>query len=126
MKSASLSILRVGIGITFLWIGILIFRNPTGWGSLLLPWAIGLLPGSLETVMIQTAIIDVAIGLLLLMNLWPWIAAFLASFHLLIVLITVGITEITARDIGLLAGSIALLLESTLPSFLPTWLPGKR
>jgi len=44
MKKTSFHFLRVGLAITFLWIGILIFKNPEAWGGYLEPWAVGLLP----------------------------------------------------------------------------------
>ena len=119
MKKTGLHILRVGLGITFVWIGILIFKFPDAWGGYLQPWALNLLPIPLATAMMETAALDIIIGLLLLMNVGTWIAAGLASLHLIVVLIASGITDITVRDIGLLAGSVALLIES-LPASLTT------
>jgi nitroreductase/dihydropteridine reductase len=69
MKISSYHIIRVGLAITFLWIGVLIFKSPEGWGTLIQPWAAGLLPVSLKTAMIATAILDLAIGLLLLIDI---------------------------------------------------------
>ncbi len=114
MNKAGFHIVRVGVAITFLWIGVLIFRNPESWGSYLQPWAAGLLPMSLVDAMIGTAYLDIAIGGLLLLDYLTWVAAALASIHLIIVLVTSGITDITVRDIGLLAATLALLVE-TLP-----------
>jgi len=116
MKSGALHIVRVGIAITFLWIGILILRQPEAWGSFLQPWAQNLLMTPLKETMIATAILDIIIGILLLIDFLTWIAALLASIHLAIVLITTGITVTTVRDIGLFAGSFALFIEN---------LPGK-
>lgn len=114
MNKAGFHILRVGVAITFLWIGVLIFRDPEAWGSYLQPWATGLLFTPLKEAMIGTAILDIVIGGLLLVDYFAWIAAALASFHLIIVLVTTGITDITVRDIGLLAATLALFVE-TLP-----------
>ncbi|MBI2635725.1 DoxX family membrane protein [Candidatus Peregrinibacteria bacterium] len=111
MKASSSTILRVGVGITFLWIGILIYRAPDDWAALIQPWAAHLIPGSMRAAMLQTAVLDIVIGLLLVIGMWTWLGALLASLHWIVVLITVGITEITSRDIGLLAASIALMLE---------------
>jgi uncharacterized membrane protein YkgB len=33
MKKTSYHILRVGVAITFLWIGVLIFKQPEAWGG---------------------------------------------------------------------------------------------
>lgn len=101
-------ILRIGLGVTFLWIGVLIFRGPEFWGGFLQPWAIDFLPVPLREAMIGSAIMDIVIGIALLVNVGVWIAALIGSIHLVIILITCGVTEITVRDIGLLGGTIAL------------------
>lgn len=97
---------------TFLWIGILIFKDPTGWGGFLQPWAAGLLPVPLHEAMIGTAILDFFIGLLLIIDHWVWIAALVGAIHLVIVLTVSGIDDVTVRDIGLLAGMLALIPPS--------------
>lgn len=109
MRNSSFHILRVGLAITFLWIGVLIFKEPEAWGFYLQPWALKLLPLSLKEAMISTAILDIAIGVLLLIDIWTWFAAFLAAVHLIVVLTVSGIDSITVRDIGLLGGAVALL-----------------
>lgn len=115
MKSAAFHFLRVGLAITFLWIGILIFKNPEAWSGYLQPWAAGLLPIPMAQVMIGTAILDIIIGVFLLIDFLPWLAAFVGAVHLVIVLTVSGITDITVRDIGLLAAMLALMIDS-LPS----------
>lgn len=115
MKQTSSNILRVGLAITFLWIGILILKNPEAWGGYLQPWAANLLVVPLKTVMIGTAILDITIGFFLLIGVFTWLAALVASGHLLIVLIVSGINVITVRDIGLLAATIALFVNSFSP-----------
>jgi len=112
MKKTSFHILRVGLAITFLWIAVLIFKEPEAWGAMLQPWAAGLLPIPIETAMIGTAVLDLLIGFLLLLDVWVLLAAILGTIHLLIVITTVGINLITVRDVGLLAGTLALLIDS--------------
>ncbi len=108
MNSAPFHILRVGLAITFLWIGVLILQNPEAWGGYLNPWAARLLPFSLETTMIGTAIFDIVVGFLLLTNYFTFWASAVASLHLIIVMTVSGINPITIRDLGLLAGALAL------------------
>lgn len=111
MKTSGYHILRVGIGITFFWIGIFILKNPENWGNMITPWFQGLLPVSLKTVMIPTAILDILIGFFLLVDVFTWFFALLGALHLVVVLVTTGITFITVRDLGLLAGLIAIAME---------------
>jgi uncharacterized membrane protein len=112
MKKTSFHFLRVGLAITFLWIGVLIFKNPEAWGGYLQPWAAGLLPIPLTQAMIGTAILDIIIGLFLLFDFVPWLAAFVGTVHLIVVLTVSGITDITVRDIGLLVAALALMIDS--------------
>lgn len=112
LTSSTYHIVRVGMGITFLWIGILILRDPAGWGGFLQPWALKLLIMPVEQVMMATAVLDMLVGLLLLIDTWTFMASFIASIHLVVILITTGINEVTVRDIGLLGGTIALAIAS--------------
>lgn len=108
MKSSPIHIIRVGMGITFLWVGVLIFSQPEVWGSLIQPWAAGLLPLSLKTSMIGTAVMDVVIGFLLLTELWVPFAATIGFLHFITIITVVGIDSITVRDIGLTFATLAL------------------
>ena len=112
MRKSSFHFLRVGLAITFLWIGILIFKNPEAWGGYLQPWAAGLLPIPLQQAMIGTAILDIIIGAFLLFDFLPWLAALVGAIHIIIVLAVSGITDITVRDIGLLVAALALTIDS--------------
>ncbi len=110
--SAAFNILRVGIAITFLWISVLIFKEPESWGRLIQPWTLNFVSIPLKTAMIETAILDLIIGFFLLIEKYTYIFSILAALHLLVVLIVVGINAATVRDLGLLAGSIALIFDS--------------
>ena len=112
MKSTAFHILRVGTGITFIWIGVLIFREPESWGALLQPWAAGLVPVPLREAMIGTAILDILVGLALLVDISVFWAAAVGVFHIGTVLVTVGIETVTVRDIAIGAGLLALMAET--------------
>lgn len=112
MKKSSFHILRVGTAITFFWIGILILKEPNAWGGFIQPWAMKLLPGSVEQMMIGTAYLDLVIGFFLLIDTYVWLAALLGAGHLFIVLAVSGINEVTVRDIAILAATVALFADS--------------
>ena len=112
VNKISFHILRIGLAVTFLWIGVLILRNPEAWGGYMRPWAAGLLPVPVTQVMIGTAILDIVIGVFLLINFLPRLTAIVGAIHLAVILIVSGITDITVRDIGLLAGMLALVIDS--------------
>ena len=117
MKKASFHILRIGLAVTFLWIGVLIFKQPEAWGGYLQPWAAKLLPIPIAQAMVATAILDIGIGVLLLVNRLVWMAALAGAIHLIIVLATSGVTDITVRDVGLLAAALALAVNFLPKSF---------
>lgn len=114
MPKNSILVLRVGLGLTFLVIGVLIWREPELWGAFIQPWAQDLLIGSVENTMRTTAVLDMVIGLALIIGFYTWLAAAIAVLHLLLVIITVGFNDTTVRDFGLLTASLALFL-ATLP-----------
>ena len=118
MNKTSFHILRVGLAITFLWIGVLIFKQPEAWGGYLQPWAAGLLPVPIAQAMIGTAFLDIAIGALLLFDSFVWLAALVGAIHLIIVLTVSGITDITVRDIGILSAAVALMADSLPKTFI--------
>ncbi len=64
MSKASFHILRVGLAVTFLWIGVLIFKQPEAWMGYLQPWVVKLLPISIEQVMLGTAVLDIGMSAL--------------------------------------------------------------
>lgn len=114
MYKSSFHILRVSLAITFLWIGILIIKDPLSWATYLQPWVTDWLPTNLRALMLSTAVLDLLIGLLFLTDYAVWLAAGLGALHLITVLIVSGLTEITIRDIGLLGGTLSLLITTLL------------
>ena len=119
MKSYSFHILRVGTAIRFLWIAILIIKDPDAWVGLVQPWAANLIPFSLEKALINTAILDFAVGFFLLVDKFVFAASIFGFIHITTVFIVVGIDVITVRDIAILAGTLALAFESYPSGFRP-------
>ncbi|MBI2454150.1 MAG: DoxX family membrane protein [Parcubacteria group bacterium] len=107
----SILILRWGLAITFLWIGFMIWQNPEAWGGYIKPWAADLIPVPIEQVMKATAVLDIVIGLMFLVGPLVWIGGILGALHLAVVLVTSGITDITVRDIGLLAATLSIAVN---------------
>ena len=112
MSKTSFHILRVGLAITFLWIGILIIKQPEAWAGYIAPWVAKLLPVPVEQAMVGTAILDIAIGALLLFDTLVWLVALVGALHLITVLAVSGITDITVRDIAIFAGAVAVMVET--------------
>ncbi len=115
MRNASLLVLRLGLAVTFVWIGFFIGQDPESWGTgFIKPWAQELLPVPLGEVMKATAVLDIVVGLVLLTRKYGWIAGAVGALHLLGVLIVAGVDAITIRDVGLLGATLAFTL-ATMP-----------
>jgi len=112
MDQLPLFLLRFGLGITFIITGIYIFKSKDHWTGPLPLWLKKLLPLSPERVMLMVAIFDVTVGIWLLTGIYLWLAALLATLHLIQVLIVSGINQTVYRDIGLLFAAAALTLTT--------------
>lgn len=99
-------LLRLGLGITFLWIGIDVVRHPDAW--------IGYIPPDVPLGLTRAGVLqfsgalDVALGVVLLINRLPRLASLLAAGHLAGILIGYGIDAVTIRDVGLFGTALAL------------------
>lgn len=99
--------LSIGLGVVFLWIGIDILRHPDSW--------IGYIPTNLPIHIPTTSLLqanggfDIALGLLLILRMWPKLVAFLAAGHLIVIIATQGVDAVLIRDVGLLGACLALL-----------------
>jgi uncharacterized membrane protein YphA (DoxX/SURF4 family) len=112
MRKIPLHILRIGLAITFLWIGVLIIMEPAAWAGYISQWATRLLPFPLEPMMLTTGVLDITIGTLLALGVVIPLAAAIGALHIAVVLVVSGITDITVRDIAILAAALALTIES--------------
>ncbi len=108
IESFAPTLLRVGIGITFLLIGIDQFLHPQRWYGYLAPWAETLLAVTPEKFFFYNAVFDAALGVLLIVGIFTRLFALVAALHLVGVLANIGYSEIAARDIGLLFAALAL------------------
>ncbi len=115
MKKTSYNVLRIGTGITFIWIAYLIWQAPDAWASFIQPWAAAFLPENLAGMMQKNAIFDALLGLWMIVGgRHAWIGYGLGALHVLGVLITTtaGFDNIVVRDIAILAGTLALFFET--------------
>lgn len=101
-------LLRLGLGLTFLWIGIDMFRNPDAWIGYLpeiLPLGIGRGAG-----LPLIGLIDAGIGILFLTNSFPRAVALIAATHVALIVASNGLDPTIIRDVGLFGATAALVL----------------
>lgn len=109
-KEYSPLVLRIGIGIVFLWFGLTNLFNPE---SLIgyLPKFAQSLPIEPLSILLLTGIFEVVFGLLLLIGLFTRLSSFLLFLHLLIIIIGLGYNDIAVRDFGLALATFAIFLH---------------
>lgn len=104
--------LRWGLGLTFLGIGIDILWHPDIWIGYV-PESLPLIDLSREVTLQMGGVFDIAIGVLLLMNVWLKTAGLLAALHLTGIIILNGIDAVLIRNVGLLGTAMAILFWPT-------------
>jgi uncharacterized membrane protein YphA (DoxX/SURF4 family) len=98
--------LRVGLGLTFLYIGLDIWRHPDMW--------IGYVPSETmfgltrESMLRFGGLFDLVIGVLLVTKVMPKLAGALAVLHLVGIFTLNGIDAVLVRNVGLLGAALAV------------------
>lgn len=115
IRKVSFTVLRIGIGLTFVWIGVLIAANPDEWTKLIEPWVLAIVPFSAWHLMLGTAVLDMLIGLFLLTGYLVPLVALIAALHLGMIILATGLdirNVVAARGVGLLAAVLAILFDA--------------
>ncbi|TSC67326.1 MAG: hypothetical protein G01um101472_447 [Parcubacteria group bacterium Gr01-1014_72] len=111
-------LLRLGLGVMYLYSGIDIVRHPDAWS-----WAIRQLPDVIEAIpkaigveifLKGQGIVEIIFAAVFLLWFMPRalvrIVAFLSALEMLAITLLVGVDAVTFRDIGLIGASLALSL----------------
>ncbi len=112
-KSFSTLILRLGVGFVFLFFGIDKFIHPETWIGWVSPRLFYYFPFSQEVFIYLDGGVEAVVGIMLVLGFYTRIFALIASLLLIGILVTVGITDITARDVAILAGAISLMITGS-------------
>jgi len=113
MNKYASTVLRMGLGLAFLWIALLIWRDPVLWAGFLPIWLQDILPVSSGAFMQGVAVFDAVVGFFLVLNRFTRIVSALAALHLLGLVLTLGFNDIAARDFGLMAASVAVFFDAS-------------
>ena len=104
-------VLRLGGGSVFLWFGIDKWIHPQAWFGYVPDWLWPLTPVGPEETLIILGILEFGIGAALIMGKYVREAAILAVVQLLMIVLVVGVNEISVRDVGLIGIYLALIIE---------------
>ena len=106
-KEYSPLVLRIGIGMVFLWFGLTNLFNSDVLAGYLPQFAY-----SFSTyVFILTGIFEVIFGIFLLAGFHTRETAFLLFLHLIIIIIGLGYNDVAVRDFGLALATLAIFLH---------------
>ncbi len=106
--------LKIGLATVFLWFGLDKFFHPQYWLNAWVPQGLLSFLARLGTSGIQfvyvNGIFEVLVGVSLLIGVLTRFFSLLAIVFLAVVIFTVGLSEVTVRDIGLIGGFASLLI----------------
>lgn len=103
-------ILRVGLGLVFLYAGTASLQDPTSWIGFVPQFVSLIMPR--EVFLMLHAIFELALGIGLIAGIRTHVLSILAFFSLLSILILFGIDDVTFRDFGLAAMALALFVRT--------------
>lgn len=107
-KLQPLSVLRIGLGLTFVYAASDMLLDPQSWVNYVPKWMEAVM--SIQTFLYVHSIFELVLGLALIAGLWPRLVSFIAFLDLLAVLVFYGISDETFRDFGLMMSSLALFI----------------
>ena len=105
-KLSPVLLLRIGLGLVFIYAGAHQIANPGGWAGFVPAW-LGDIIAPLTFIYIHGAI-ELALGLGIIIGFYLPALAIIASLDLFAILIFFGVDDVTFRDFGLLMASLAL------------------
>ena len=105
--------LRIALGVFFLWFGIDKVLTPSNWLGWIPDSIFPVLPFEVAKFILLEGIIEIIVGVLLTIGLFTRVAAAVSSLQMMLIIIFIGFNEATIRDIGLLGGTISLLITGS-------------
>lgn len=104
------AIVRLGLGLVFLWFGLTqIFNGQSFLGYL--PSFAKQIPLAPLTLILLNGILDTVIGLFYIIGILTRLTAFVAMLHLCLVVIGLGYNDIAVRDVGLIIMSLSVMIN---------------
>ncbi len=109
-KPLAPAIVRIGLGLVFLWFGLTQIFNGQSFLGYLPDFAkqIHLAP---LTIILLNGILDTTIGLCYTLGIFTRLTAFVAMLHLCLVVIGLGYNDIAVRDLGLIIISFSVMIN---------------
>ena len=109
LKDYGTLILRLGLGIVFLWFGITSLLEPQTWTSLVPTWS----PISQTTSVTIMAIFQLIFSILLIIGLFTRLTAILLALSLIPIILSLGYNDVAIRDFGLFTATLSLAVSGS-------------
>ncbi|HXF44321.1 MAG TPA: DoxX family membrane protein [Candidatus Paceibacterota bacterium] len=103
-------ILRLGLGLTFVYAGASSLSNPSSWIGYVPEWTGFIAPAG--TLLALHGVFELLIGLALAAGFYLPAASLVAFLDIGLILVLYGVDDVTFRDFGLLMSSLALFILS--------------
>ncbi|MFT4308914.1 MAG: DoxX family membrane protein [Candidatus Woesearchaeota archaeon] len=110
----SKAVLRIGISIVFLWLGVLQLTDSQLWKEYVPDIIIGIIANP-ELLVVINGTVHIVLGTLLLAGGFTRITAWALSANLIIILLGIGYDIIGILTLGMLAGTISIAMTSNDP-----------
>lgn len=109
-KELAMPILRISLGLVFLYFGFQQISNPDSWISFIPEFLTGsfLSPNNL---VISNGILELSLGTFLILGLYTRFSSLVLSVHLFFIAISIGFSPIGVRDFGLAASTLAVFFN---------------
>ena len=109
LKEYAPIVLRISLGLVFLWFGFTgVFNHESLVGYL--PEFVYSLGISLQSILLLNGIFEIIFGTLLIMGLFTRVVAFIFFLHTLLIIFLLGYNDIAIRDFGLALASLSISL----------------
>lgn len=103
-------VLRIGMGLVFLWFGFSQIFSPDQWTSFL-PSFLKILPIAAPNFVLANGLFEVIGGVFLILGVYTRLAAFLLALHLFGITFTIGWNALGVRDFGLAIATSVIFLQ---------------
>lgn len=103
-------VLRIGLGLVFLYFSFQQMTNPAQWASYV-PQGVTFSWLSANNLVMFNSVLELCLGTFIIIGLYTRISAFILGLHLLFISFSIGYNPVGVRDFGLAIATLALCMN---------------
>lgn len=104
-------VLRIGLGIVFLYFGFTQAINPINWTSYVPEFLTNII--SANSLVLVNGIVEISLGIMMLIGLYVRFASIILSLHLFFITFSIGFNPTGIRDLGLAIATLVIFLNGS-------------